>query len=529
MQFYKNSDITDFFDVSIVLPFYKKFQEYKRVLPKNLSFFQRNGIELIIVLDSPDEELELINFLNEFPFLNSRVIINRKAHEWRNPAKPLNVGIRNSNYKYIFVASPETEFLTDVIYQLRYILQYYPESFAIGQVAFLDLEDEPSLSDILKYSMYPFGSIMVEKKHLEKIGGYWEMLSSWGGDDDNIRTRLELAGIRKMFVPQAIAIHREENSDEHKSRSKKNALMPITAYKSIFYPHEPFVNETNWGCDFNEVAYSWSSRNSRRDQYINYSKQFKKYWIKNDDVFQKKYKIIALIQVKNEIIYIPSVLTDLDKYCDGIILLDDGSSDGTYEAALSDKLLLKIQKESDILFDDLKLRNILLELASFLSTEWLFFFDADERFDERFSDLRSIAKRTDIDCVCFYAVHLWNNKFHFRKDVPENKDGILPRLRMFRNYGPLQINSNRVLHFPATPFIRNRLNAPILILHHGNIKAETRKMKYNRYTLQDKEGKTQGYSFDYLLENDVSLENINNIQAETFGNNVIWQTKNISE
>lgn len=529
MQFYKNSDITDFFDVSIVLPFYKKLKEFKRVLPKNLSFFQRNGIELIIVLDTPEEEMELVTFLNEFPFLNARIIINRSPHDWRNPAKPINVGIRNSNYKYIFVASPETELLTDVLYQLRYILQYYPNSFAIGQVAFLDLEDEPSLADIVNYSLYPFGSFMAEKIHLEKIGGYWEKLSSWGGDDDNIRTRLELSGVRKMFVPQAIAIHREENSDEHKSRSKKNALMPITAYKSIFYPNKPFVNEINWGCDFNEVAYSWSYRNSRRDQYFNYSKQFKKYWIKNDDVFQKKYKIIALIQVKNEIIYIPSVLTHLDKYCDGIILLDDGSTDGTYEASISDKLLLKVQKESDILFDDLKLRNLLLELASFLSTEWLFFFDADEEFDARFADLYKIAKREDIDTVCFSVVHLWNDKNKFRVNVPEKKDGILPRLRMFRTYGSLKISSNRALHFPAVPYKRKRLDASVLIKHYGNLTSEVREVKYNRYMEQDKEGVEQGHSYEYLLDDDIVLENIDNINCYTNNTSVTWTLNNFNQ
>lgn len=401
MQFYKETDITDFFDVSIVLPFYKKLKEFKKVLPKNLSCFRRNGIELIIVLDTPEEEVGLINYLNEFPFLNAQVIVNRIPHEWRNPSKALNVGIKNSSRKYIFIASPETELLTDVIYQLRYILQYYPDSFAIGQVAFLDFEDTPLLKDIHHHELLPYGSLMVERKYLDEIGGYAERLTGWGGDDNNIRTRLELAGIKRMFVSQAIAIHREENSDGHTSRNKRNTAMPVEVYKEIYYPQKTMVNEDSWGTDFNERVYSWKFRTCKREQCKNYLKKYKKYWLEKDDIFNREFKIIALIQIKNEIEYLPSVLIHLDQYCDGIILLDDGSTDGSYEAAMSEKLLLKVQKENNEIFDDLQLRNITLELASFFNADWLFFFDADERFDDRFADLYSIANRTDIDTVCF--------------------------------------------------------------------------------------------------------------------------------
>lgn len=76
------------------------------------------------------------------------LLLTGVPHEWRNPSKAINVGIKTATRKYVFVASPETEFLTDLVYQLRYILQYYPVSFAIGQVSFLDFETTPLLQDI---------------------------------------------------------------------------------------------------------------------------------------------------------------------------------------------------------------------------------------------------------------------------------------------------------------------------------------------------------------------------------------------
>lgn len=38
------------FDVSVVIPFYKKLKAFKRVFPRNRKYFERNGIEVIIVM-----------------------------------------------------------------------------------------------------------------------------------------------------------------------------------------------------------------------------------------------------------------------------------------------------------------------------------------------------------------------------------------------------------------------------------------------------------------------------------------------
>lgn len=84
------------FGLSVVIPFYRKKREFKSVFPKNRKYLERNGIEVVIVLDTPEESLELQDFILQYPFVNWRIVMNDKPHEWRNPAKPLNVGIRSS-------------------------------------------------------------------------------------------------------------------------------------------------------------------------------------------------------------------------------------------------------------------------------------------------------------------------------------------------------------------------------------------------------------------------------------------------
>lgn len=76
----------------------------------------------------------------------------------------------------------------------------------------------------------------------------------------------------------------------------------------------------------------------------------------------------------------------------------------------------------------------------------------------------------------------------------------------------MQINSNRPLHFPATPYKNNRYNANILIKHYGHIERKDREKKYQKYMLEDEDGKKQGHKYEYLLDNDVELDSVDNIK-----------------
>src|SRR5579872_69591 len=101
MNFYKEHDLQEYLDISVVMCWYKKFNDFKRVFPKNEQYFRRNGIEIIVVMDEDSEEDDLKGFLDTYPLINWKVIINRRPHEWRNPCKTLNVGIRNTSNRYI--------------------------------------------------------------------------------------------------------------------------------------------------------------------------------------------------------------------------------------------------------------------------------------------------------------------------------------------------------------------------------------------------------------------------------------------
>ena len=60
------------FDVSVVIPFYKKMAEFRRVFPLNRKYFERNGIEVVIVLDTHFSEAKKNKFITNRLLYNIR-------------------------------------------------------------------------------------------------------------------------------------------------------------------------------------------------------------------------------------------------------------------------------------------------------------------------------------------------------------------------------------------------------------------------------------------------------------------------
>lgn len=503
-------NIIDNFDLSVIIPFYKKYDEFEIVIKKNQKYLQRNGIEVIIVLDEPSEQIQVLKCIKNYYFINWKIIVNEKKHDWRNPSKVINVGIRNSTKKYVLVISPESEFYGDTILELRKYLDYYPDHFAIGNVIFANIVEEINDKNIQRYHTLPFGTIMIKKEHLIAINGYNENLSIWGFDDVDVRARLNFIGIKALRYESAIVIHREfkTNSEVSCSRNIKNNLIPIKDKIRLALPSSS-NSQTNWGNDFNKILYDWGNNVHSAELCTTYLQRFDEYYIDITAIKNREHKIIALVQSYNESEIIAEFLEHIEMYCDGIILLDDGSEDDTFLLAESKKIILKVKKSRER-FNDLENRNILLNLGSFFSAEWFYFIDVDERFSDRYESVYDVIKEKDIDSVSFNLVHLWDREYYYRKDYPYSQNGVQRKWRMFRNYGRMQINSNQELHFQPIPYCNKKYDSCILIYHYGMLKKENREKKYLFYLNEDKKKNQSNY--DHLISEKVSLDHIANIK-----------------
>lgn len=510
------------FEVSLVMPFYKKLHEFSKILPLNAPYFQRNGVEVIIVMDESTEVPGLMQLIKHYPFINWKVLVNYTTHEPRNPAKVLNVGIRCASKKYIMVSSPETRLYTDVMFQLRNMLEYYQDYYAIGTVAFIQEDTKITKEIISKLFFLPYGSFMTKKKYLEMVTGYDESFEKWGGDDDNIRKRLDMIGIRKLFVPESISLHMEKKLSLSNRLIKSNNYTPEHLRK-IDYPNCAEANTNVWGNDFSRIEYNWQNKLNAEELCHTYLSNFIRFKIRDNQIFQTSYKKLILCQAHNETGLLKGFLENMATYFDGIILLDDGSTDGTYEAAKHEKLLLKVEKAHNE-FNDLKNRNILLNIASFFRSEWLCFMDIDERFDERFADFHQFTDNLEIDVATFCFVHLWDFESHYNTQYPYTINGLFRLKRMFRNTGRMQINTpHKKLHFEASPLKKNLLNTNILVKHMGNITKDRRIKRYNLYNEEDTYN--DQHSYEHLLVNNPILKRLDEITLDLIVNSVFIKIK----
>lgn len=500
MSSLKSKNIIEFFDVSVIIPCSGDEGKLIKRMALNRIYFQRNGIEVIIVADENNKEVS--NLPDELPFINWKLVVIPGDTECTISRK-FNAGLQLASHQYILFLDPGTVFQSDFIYPLRSLLAYHSNSFATIPVCCPQDGNIPpaNMTEILRAE--DNCALMAERTAIQMAGGF-SHFDDLRLNNVSLQRRLNLAGMKKMVVSAAIEYevcfqNGRDNLPDGKEQDIIHPSLYEILYPGYLWPDDKVSADTR-------VIFDWARHKNKSASNL-VLEQFERIALINRDIFDQEYGIICLIQTHNESHNIPNALSQLDTICDGIILLDDGSSDGTYEIADSGKLLLKVQKTRGGIFNDLQNRNLLLQLGYLFNTEWFFFMDADERFDLRYADLRMVGKQDNIDSVSFRLIHIWNTKGEYRKDLPEGRNGVLRRYRMFRNKGYMQISAGRELHFPATPFRRNKYHSSILLLHYGLMDESVRQRKREAYLLQDSGGRKQGYQYDYLSDINPDLGN----------------------
>lgn len=237
-------------ELSIVMPFYKRFDVLSKTLDRNARCYGTH-IELVLVMDEPSQEHEVLKLAQEWKSFHWKVIINRNDHDWRNPSKAINVGIKQASCPFILVTSPETVWITDVPNQLFIEAQKRTNHFHFGEIAFCDPKMVSTLEQFRTLRRMSCGSLCTAKENLERVRGYDESLIGWGADDDNVRARLSLSKTWGMCHHHVALIH-PPMVEKHRIYSKDTA----SRINKIVRPDTFEANkDTDWGVDFNEVLF----------------------------------------------------------------------------------------------------------------------------------------------------------------------------------------------------------------------------------------------------------------------------------
>lgn len=503
--------MTDKYDVTVVIPYYRKYNEFMYALLYNHKYFEQMN-EVIILIDENLDSLTDFAYLNDYN-INFRFFMNEENHGWRNPAVVLNKGINEAKSKKVIIMSPETIIMEDSLKKL--IDNCDDESFSVGPIIFMndDFYYKHYKKELFEIYMgnpirslemigpVMWGSICCTKENFEKVECYGERFSlkGWGGEDNDVRAKLERNGIKKKVILSAKFIHLESKEE--------------ICQRYLYIKNFRLTSIENMYNVFNEVNINGLDNNIFKN-VLDKIEDIKDYKLSNN--ISSYYPIVLLTQCYNETNNVKDYIKNVSNFVDAIIVLDDDSTDNTWELLDSNKIILKIKTKREN-FNDLKNRNLLLNVfedvfvRNNVKVDWFMWLDFDERLTENLDFLTYnkkmlLSSNFQPEILSLPLYHMWDN-ICYNSEYPYSINGKQPKKRLIKNNPlkmPYKINSNGNLHFSLSPYDGKHKEIMLQIKHLSYIDKESRIKKYDLYTKNyDSEGIQNSY--EHFLKDDVKL------------------------
>lgn len=218
--------------------------------------------------------------------------------------------------------------------------------------------------------------------------------------------------------------------------------------------------------------------------------------------------IIALLQARDEERFLPGWLENVAPAVDGIVALDDGSTDKTGDLLRAHpKVLEVLQKPTGATWDERGNQVALVKAGRRHGATWFLVVDADERLEQRLvKELRQVleeAEARQVEACSLQLRELWNDRRHYRVDgLWKGK----ARYRLFRNHDHHTKFDPRPLHrywMPleiAANLAKVGAHLPHNLYHLRMIRPEDRAARHERYVQLDPGGRYQPQGYDYLVD-----------------------------
>lgn len=144
-------------------------------------------------------------------------------------------------------------------------------------------------------------------------------------------------------------------------------------------------------------------------------------------------QIVGITRIRNEEEVIEDTLSHVSHFVDMVIVYDDCSTDRTLTIVKSNKTVKEIivgeKWHNDRVAEETRHRQILLEEAKKYNPKWIFYFDADERYDFSRESILELPANVDGVKVNFFDAYMTPN------DRNPYKQGI-PLMNFRKYFGP---------------------------------------------------------------------------------------------
>jgi len=220
----------------------------------------------------------------------------------------------------------------------------------------------------------------------------------------------------------------------------------------------------------------------------------------------RRTRLLALLAVRDGMRHLPGFLRNVAPQVDGIIALDDGSSDGTPELlAQHERVIELLRRPPDRpTWDEVGNHRSLVAAALRHRAEWVLCIDADERLEREFrTRAERVIARGRLLGLSAYAVRLrelWDDAGQFRVDGIWGRKVIarLFRAREDHEFDPSALHGSKA---PTQGRYRGRFpRADLIIYHLGMLRPEDREARRRRYETADPERRWQRIGYEYLTD-----------------------------
>jgi len=219
---------------------------------------------------------------------------------------------------------------------------------------------------------------------------------------------------------------------------------------------------------------------------------------------RRQVRLLAVIMVRNEARFLPGLLRNVGPQVDGLLALDDGSSDGSRQLLEEYPFVREVLRNpaDRPAYDEVAGHRRLMEAARRHGAEWVLAVDADERLEREFRQrAERVIRRGRWLGLRAFEVHLrdlWGSTDRYRTDGLWGRKGV-PRL--FRALSDHRFDKSP-LHGSKAPLQGKILGhyplANLILYHLRMVRPEDREERRRRYEQLDPQARFQprlGYGY----------------------------------